>query len=148
MKISAAFKCFYLSGTYSILRVDACRHFILLLKTSIPRLVDINDYLCYTTSDLETIMGKIQPHLKIQPAKDVIWKVVDGDGILLNLKSGDFFGLNETALRIWKFTNGERTAQEITTLLANDLEISLETANRDTKKIFDILFHHKLIETV
>ena len=93
-------------------------------------------------------MGKIQPDVKIQSGKDVVWKIIDGDAILLDLKSGNYFGLNETGLRIWKHTNGKRTVKEIATLLVQELGIPPESANRDATKFFDNLFRHKLIETV
>ncbi len=93
-------------------------------------------------------MEKMPSDIKIRSRKDIVWKVMDGEGILLHLKSGDFFKLNDTGLKIWKLTNGQRTIGQISALLVRDSKFSPKTINQETEKFFRTLFRHNLVEKV
>lgn len=45
---------------------------------------------------------------------------LDGEGVLMSLKSGEFFALRDSSLAIWKAIDGMRTRQDIAGILAAD----------------------------
>jgi len=85
---------------------------------------------------------------KIHIRKNVLWKIIDGEIILLNLKNSEYFSVNDTGSKILEL-NGkdrQRTVAEISSLLAKELQISIETARRDTQKFLNTLLKYQLIE--
>ena len=39
----------------------------------------------------------------------VVWKVLDGKALLLNLDSGDYFDVNPVGLILWRLCDGQKT---------------------------------------
>jgi len=84
---------------------------------------------------------------KVHLRKNVLWKTIDGEIIVLNLENSEYFTINHTGSKIWQLSNKDRrTVEEISSFLAEELRIPIETAERDTQKFFNILLKHKLVE--
>jgi len=84
---------------------------------------------------------------KVHIRKNVLWKTIDEEIILLNLENSEYFTINHTGTKILEFSNkDQRTVEEISSLLAEELRIPIETAQRDTQKFFNILLKYKLVE--
>lgn len=41
------------------------------------------------------------PKGRVRPARDVVFRELGGEMVLLNLKSGVYYGLNETGTQMW-----------------------------------------------
>lgn len=53
-------------------------------------------------------------------AKDsnqIIDRVVDGEALLINLQSGDYFSLNSTGTKVWENIDGSKTVQDLAELV-------------------------------
>ena len=72
--------------------------------------------------------------MRAQRAAGVTWKALpgDGEGLLLKLKTGDYYTVNEVGLRIWEAADG-RTDAEIASALARRFEVSPEAALKDVR---------------
>jgi hypothetical protein len=56
---------------------------------------------------------------RAKPAKDVLFRDLGGETVLLDTASGSYFGLNEVGARIWALlTGGENVASTLATLEA------------------------------
>lgn len=56
---------------------------------------------------------------------------LDGEGVLMNLASGEFFALRDSSLAIWKAIDGERTAHDIASILARAYAGNPATISQD-----------------
>ena len=55
--------------------------------------------------------------------QDFIWSDVGGEAVLLNVKSGDYFGLNDVGLSFWQKIDGRRPLSRIVDLLLEEFEV-------------------------
>lgn len=61
----------------------------------------------------------------------------DGELILLKKRTGDYFGLNETAAAVWNLILEEKPLGVIRTEYCNRFIVDPETAARDVQEIID-----------
>ena len=91
-------------------------------------------------------MGKLKQESVILPRKNVVWKKLAEEIILLHLESGNYFGLNETGNEFWGLVDCRRSLKEISTLAAKTFGISAETAQTDALDFFGALLKYDLID--
>lgn len=84
-----------------------------------------------------------------QPGKmpDIKWKRIGKAGILLNLRTGDYFELDEIALAIWKMLDGRTTLAEVVRKLAQTYDTPQKTIEKDVVGFVAELRKRKLIDT-
>lgn len=87
--------------------------------------------------------------LDTRPRKrpDIKWKRIGKAGILLDLKTGNYFELDEIALAIWGLLDGKISLAEVVGKLARAYACSRKTVERDVIGFISELRKRKLIET-
>lgn len=75
----------------------------------------------------------ITPHLqrRYTPAAHILFSQLHQEGVLLNLKSEQYFGLDEVGTKIWQGCQNGRTLEEIADQLADEYEVSWEQLTDD-----------------
>ena len=75
--------------------------------------------------------------LKRVPVKnpDVVWRDLEGEGVLLNPVDGKYFGLNPVGLSVWNKMEGGRTLDEIVALLLEEYEVERPELERDVVEL-------------
>ena len=77
--------------------------------------------------------------------KDVVCRKVNNEGILVDLSSGTYFGLNDVAMSIWEqFENG-RALDEIASELSQEYDVEMSKASSDVQELFQKLQQANLI---
>lgn len=77
---------------------------------------------------------------------DIIpWREVDDQGLILDIHSGDYFEINETALLIWKSLDGKHSLGRITSMICQTYAVTQKQAASDLKQLLSILAEAKLI---
>jgi pyrroloquinoline quinone biosynthesis protein D len=61
----------------------------------------------------------------------VVWRRGDEGVVVLNPNDGNYFSLDDVGGRIWELCDGERSANEIATLLAGEYDASIADITRD-----------------
>jgi hypothetical protein len=86
--------------------------------------------------------------LDTRPMKkpDVKWKQIGRGGILLNLKTGDYFELDETALAIWKMLDGKTSLARVAGKLAETYSAARGAVERDVVSFVSELRKRKLVD--
>lgn len=84
-----------------------------------------------------------------QPRKrpDIKWKRIGRAGILLDLKTGDYFELDEIALAIWKMLDGKTSLAHVASKLAQTYDAPEKTVEKDVVRFVSELRKRKLIDT-
>ena len=87
-------------------------------------------------------------HSKTYPvkSKDVTWKVLDGETVLLNLDTGVYFTLNATGTAVWELYNGRTSLAEITKVLCEQFDVTSEQARRDLMELTQRLLDEGLVK--
>jgi hypothetical protein len=78
-------------------------------------------------------------------SKDVTWKVLDGETVLLNLDTGVYFTLNATGTAAWELFDGQTSLTEITRVLCEQSDVTLEQGRRDLMELTKALMDEGLV---
>lgn len=77
--------------------------------------------------------------------KQVPWRVIDVESLVVDVKAGLIYPLNSVATRIWQLCDGQRTVEEIVQIVAAEFETDGQTAREDTTGFIQELLHRELI---
>ena len=91
-------------------------------------------------------MAKIEADTVFRPQENVLSTRLDEETILLDLKTGTYFGLNDTGFRIWSLLDGRRDVRSVWSAIAEEFDIPVEDAGRETRMFLAALGRLKLIE--
>ena len=83
---------------------------------------------------------------KVIVPTDVMARAVGEDLVILNLKSGTYFGLDPIGAKIWQLLVGQKTFQEVRDALLLEYEVSSEILERDILKLVTELCKQQLVE--
>ncbi len=78
----------------------------------------------------------------------VKWRVLDEEGVLVDLDRSTYFTLNSVGLFIWDRCNGEFSPEEIVEGIVEEFEIDAETARQDLETFLDALSDQGLIDYI
>ena len=68
---------------------------------------------------------------KFKTAENIAWRNVNDEIVILDLKSGEYFTLNDVAQCIWKSITDEKSVEEIKVKIIDEYDVSHEKADRD-----------------
>jgi hypothetical protein len=85
----------------------------------------------------------------ILPHPDVVWREVDGEVVLLNVVTGQYFGLDAVGSQVWILLqsagpNGANL-QTLSTLVIGQFDVDLATAERDLTVLINDLVAQQLL---
>jgi len=76
----------------------------------------------------------------------VTWKILKSGTVLLNLNSGTYYTLNETASEIWDNITARKNREEIVSAMCESYDCSKKQAEADVKETFTFLVNEGLLE--
>jgi hypothetical protein len=68
---------------------------------------------------------------KIEVSSEISWRDVNGETIILNLKTGEYFTLNDTGKILWKGICENQKPSELVLSLANEYKMDNKEVERD-----------------
>ena len=77
--------------------------------------------------------------------EDIAFKEVDGNLVLLNLTSGFYYSLNETATLIYRLLRKNKSRSEILQELCTAYGVSEDTARRDLEDCLESLVREQVL---
>jgi hypothetical protein len=83
---------------------------------------------------------------RISVRKDVLSKVIDGEAVLLDLKGGSYFGLNEVGSTIWELIREGTTVGAIRHELLARYDVDATTAGDDLDSLLNDLQARGLVD--
>ena len=78
---------------------------------------------------------------------DVVFEVLGEEAVLLNLRTGVYFRLNETGTRIWQVIEERGEAAAAADVVAREFEVDAEVARRDVDALVQELEKQQLLES-
>ena len=87
--------------------------------------------------------GSIRPH------PDVVWREVDGEVVLLNVATGQYFGLDAVGSQVWMLLQsagpGGANLPRLCALVTGEFEVDPATAERDLTALVNDLINQQLL---
>ena len=77
--------------------------------------------------------------------KQVPWRALDTEALVVNVKTGMLYPLNSVGTRIWELCDGERTLAEIVAALAAEFEADERTIREDAERFIVELAEASLV---
>ena len=72
---------------------------------------------------------------KVLKCTDSIWKEIEGEMVLLNPKTGEYFGLNEVGASFCRYIDGNRTVDDIIVLMSDEYDVDMATLTGDINSL-------------
>lgn len=79
---------------------------------------------------------------------DFIFKKVKGETVMLNIETGDYFGLNEVGTAFLMLTDGKTPTKDIIKALHEKYEISFDTLQSDIKDLISKMIEKNILTEV
>jgi hypothetical protein len=76
---------------------------------------------------------------------DVIWQELEGEAVLLNPKTGEYFGLNDVGCSFWKKVDGRLSFEEIINELLKEYDVNKDELERDLAELIGKMVHYRLV---
>jgi len=83
---------------------------------------------------------------KWKKAGSVVGREIEGEAVLLNLKSGVYYSLNQVGTYIWSLFEAGTTESQLTEAVEDEYEVDGEEASRDVGELIRDLSGEGLIE--
>lgn len=77
----------------------------------------------------------------VEISKDISWRDVNGETIILNLKTGEYFTLNETGKFLWKGFSENKQPGEMVELLAGEYHVAAAEVAPDVLEFIEGLMN-------
>lgn len=81
----------------------------------------------------------------LERSPDALYRIVDGEAVILHAETGVYFSLNRIGSRIWALLNGGRTAAALCDQLVEEFEVSRDVLARDISAFLDDLEEAQLV---
>lgn len=81
-------------------------------------------------------------------SQDVMFQDMAGEAVLLNLRTGYYYGLDEIGTRIWSLLNSYRSIDQVYTTLLTEYDVTEDDLERDLLALIDDLCSHGLLSIV
>jgi coenzyme PQQ synthesis protein D (PqqD) len=76
--------------------------------------------------------------------EDVLFRDLDGEAVLLNLKTGTYFGLNPVGTRMWQLIGEQRSLARVLDVLASEYDADRDVLATDLLALAGELCAHGL----
>lgn len=82
----------------------------------------------------------------IRISKDVVFRDLEGEMVLLNLATGVYFGLDPVGTRIWQLLDGGGSVDEIVDAITVEYDVDAATCRADLARFVQTLRANGLVE--
>ena len=83
---------------------------------------------------------------RFQIPEQVLFREVQGEGVLLHLETNAYFRLDAVGTRVWLAMQGVDSLEKVVTRLLDEFDAPQETLRQDVEELLQDLASHGLIE--
>ena len=83
---------------------------------------------------------------RVSVSPDVLMNVVDGQSVLLDLKAGRYFGLDEVGTRMWQVLTASQSVEAAYTVLLAEYDVEPGRLREDLLALAEKLIENGLLE--
>lgn len=90
-------------------------------------------------------MNKVTLESGVRVAEDVVFRNLRGEAVVLNLRTGLFFGLDPVATRIWHLIDEHRSLRAVFATLLEEYDVPEARCRQDLLGLVGALHEHGLV---
>ena len=79
---------------------------------------------------------------------DMVYSEVDGEVVMLSVKNGEYYNLNEVSADIWKELKESLSFKDLVTRLQDTYEVSYEVCELETRSFLEQTLEKGIIEII
>lgn len=83
--------------------------------------------------------------MKITVEKEFLMTQLDEDTVLLNIKNGRYFSLNETGKRVWELLNEHTDTEKVLTVMLAEYDVDINVLRQDINNLISGLADAELV---
>lgn len=83
---------------------------------------------------------------RVQRNKNTAWRIIEGEGVLVDVDGGNMIHLNETAAEIWSLLDKNRAVSEIIDHICETFDVGKDTAKQDAVEFIENLLRNGIAE--
>ena len=83
---------------------------------------------------------------RVRIPEDVLVSDLDGESVILNLKTESYFGLDEVGARMWAAVTTADSIEAGVTALTAEFDVEPSELRKDLSELLDTLLEHGLLE--
>jgi hypothetical protein len=83
---------------------------------------------------------------KLAPTQDTLINVIEGESVLLNLKSESYFGLDQVGTRMWTLLTTSDSIQSAYEALLDEFDVGADRLRQDMGELIEKLIANGLVE--
>src|SRR5262245_52324251 len=83
---------------------------------------------------------------KLAPTQDTLINVIEGESVLLNLKSESYFGLDQVGTRMWTLLTTSDSIQSAYEALLDEYDVGADRLRKDIQEFIEKLIANGLVE--
>ncbi|MCG9889785.1 MAG: PqqD family peptide modification chaperone [Thermosynechococcaceae cyanobacterium MS004] len=88
----------------------------------------------------------ISPETVVVASPDQVSSDLAGESVILNLKTGTYYGLNSVGNSVWLLIQDPKSVREICEAITQEYEVDLQTCEQDIQVLLVDLLSAQLIE--
>src|SRR5438034_5755183 len=90
--------------------------------------------------------GMLTLETRLSKNTKILWRLIEGEAVLIDSEEGELIRLNEVGAEIWKLIDGQRTLGDLTEHLMAGFEVSERRARKDVQRFVRRLLRQDLVE--
>ena len=83
---------------------------------------------------------------RVRVAEGVLSREVQGEAVLLHLDSGEYFGLDAVATRVWQLLSESGDVSRVESTISEEFEVDPARASKDVRDLVAELLRMRLLE--
>jgi hypothetical protein len=87
----------------------------------------------------------VQLPKQVHISPTALFRRLETEGVVLNLTDENYYGLDETSVRMWELLSESGDPNAVVTAMLAEYDVDEETLRRDLAKILDDMVRAKLI---
>jgi len=79
-------------------------------------------------------------------SNSVVWRIVDGEAVILGADGNSYFSLNETATKMWELLDKDFSGDDIVNVVSKEYGLNKSRIKKDYEEFVVMLRKEKLIK--
>lgn len=103
---------------------------------------------CLSVAGRDRVGEEIQAPMKYRAVSEHLSCDLGGEAVILNLKTGKYYGLNSIGVRIWQLLQSPASFSSIETQILDEFDVEREECRNEISSFLGLLKSESLIECV
>lgn len=88
------------------------------------------------------------PDNRFEAIKDHLYSEIKGEGVILSLKNGKYYGVNSVGSSIWQAIQNPATLPEIETAVTQEYDVDQKTCRQEVLTFLERMVNEELVEVL